>query len=70
MQQLNHQAGETFEGSRNAHRRTDLDQDAFDRLDVDLELSGLIDWGIEQSEKALPGGGDQGVPTQSATLDS
>jgi hypothetical protein len=58
MQQLDHQAGETFEGSRNAHGRTDLDQDALDRLDVDLELSGLIDRGIEQSEKALPEGGE------------
>lgn len=58
MQQLDHQAGEALEGSWNAHCRTDLDQDALDCLDIDLELSGLVDGGIEQGEEALPG--DQG----------
>jgi len=55
MQQLDHQAGEAFESSRNTHRRADLDQDALDGLDVDLELSGLVDRRIEQGEEALVG---------------
>lgn len=53
MQELDHQTGEALEGTRNAHGRADFDQNAFGGVDVDLQLSGLVDGGVEEGEKAL-----------------
>jgi hypothetical protein len=53
VQQLNHQTGEPFEGTRNADRWVHLDQDAFRSVDVDLQLASFIDRRVEKSEKAL-----------------
>lgn len=53
MEELNHQAGESFERTRYANRRTYFDQDALGSMDVDLQLSGLVDGRVEQSEQTL-----------------
>lgn len=42
MKQLDHEAGKTLEGARNADRRVDLDQDTFGGMDVDLQFTGLV----------------------------
>lgn len=53
VQQLNHQTGEPFEGTRNADRWVNFDQDAFRSVDVDLQLASFIDRRVEKSEKTL-----------------
>jgi hypothetical protein len=57
VQQLNHQTGEPFEGTRNADGWVNFDEDAFRSVDVDLELASLIDRRVEKSEEALLRGG-------------
>ncbi len=47
MKELHHQTSETLEGAGNANGWTDLDQDAFGRVDVYLQLSGFVDGGVE-----------------------
>ena len=47
MKELNHQSGETFEGSRNSDSGADFNQNAFGSVDKDLKSSGLVDWGVE-----------------------
>lgn len=54
MKQLNHQAGEALESSRNSDRRTHFDEDSLRRVDVDLQFAGLVDRRVEEGEKALP----------------
>lgn len=53
MKQLDHQTGEPLECTRNPDRRAHFDQNALGGLDIDLELSGLVDRGVEQGEEAL-----------------
>ena len=53
MKELDHKAGESFECSGYADRRTDFDEDAFGCMDVDLQLASLVDWGIKESKEAL-----------------
>jgi hypothetical protein len=36
VEELDHETGEAFEGSGNAHSRADLDENAFGCVDVDL----------------------------------
>lgn len=43
VQELHHQTGESFECTRNAHCRTDFDENAFGCVDVDLKQAGLVD---------------------------
>jgi hypothetical protein len=43
VQQLNHQTGETFEGTRNADGWVNFDEDTFRGVDVDLELASFVD---------------------------
>lgn len=53
VKQLNHEPCEAFEGTRNAHGRADLDEDAPGGMDVDLKLACLVHWRIEESQKTL-----------------
>lgn len=53
MKQLDHQTRKTFERPRNAHGRRDFNQNAFGSMDVDLELSCLVDRGIEEGQETL-----------------
>jgi hypothetical protein len=53
VQELDHETGEAFESSRNAHSGADFDEDAFGRVDVDLEFAGFVDGRVEESEQTL-----------------
>jgi hypothetical protein len=53
VEQLNHQTCETLECTRDSDSGADFDQDAFSGCDVDLELAGLVDGGVEKGEKTL-----------------
>lgn len=55
MQQLDHQTGEALEGTRDADRGRDLDQDALGGRDEDLEFTGLVDGRVEEGKQALVG---------------
>ena len=48
VQQLHHQPREALEGARDADRGRDFDQHAFRRRDVDLQLAGFVDGGVEE----------------------
>ena len=56
VKKLDHKSSEAFESSRYADGRANLDENAFGRMDIDLELAGFIDRRIEESEKALYSG--------------
>ena len=47
MKELHHETGKSLEGSRDADGGRDLDQHAFGGVDVDLELSSLVDGRVE-----------------------
>jgi hypothetical protein len=53
VQQLHHETGESLERSGNSDRRGDLDEDALGGVDVDLELSSLVDGGVKERQEAL-----------------
>lgn len=53
VQELHHQSGEPLECARDAHRGADFNQDALGGMDIDLQLSRLVDGRIEQREKTL-----------------
>lgn len=48
MKELNHQTGETLEGTRDTNGRVDFDEDALGGLDVYLEVAGFVDGRIEE----------------------
>lgn len=53
MEQLHHEASKPFEGPRYAYCWTYLDQNSFCCVNVDLQLPGLVDGGVQQSQEAL-----------------
>ena len=53
VEELDHEAGEAFEGSGDTDGRGDFDEDTFGGVDVDLEFAGFVDGGVEKSEEAL-----------------
>jgi len=53
MEELDHQAGETLEGAGDTDGGGDFDEDVFGGVDVDLELAGFVDGGVEEGEEAL-----------------
>ncbi len=53
VQELDHQSGESFEGTWYADRWADFDKDALGRVDVNLQPSSFVDRGVEQCEEAL-----------------
>jgi len=48
VQELDHEASETLEGAGNADGGGDFDEDVFGGVDVDLELAGFVDGGVEE----------------------
>lgn len=56
VEKLHHQTREPLEGSRDADGRRHLNQHPLGRLDVDLQLPGLVDGGIQQGKQALRDG--------------
>lgn len=53
VQQLDHETGEALEGSGNANRRRDLNEDTLGGGYVNLEAAGLVDGRVEEGQKAL-----------------
>lgn len=53
VKELNHQTGKPLECPRNAHGGIHFDQDALGGMDEDLQLSGLVDRGIEEGQETL-----------------
>ena len=53
VEELDHQAGETLECSRNTDRRRDFDEHTLSGLNVDLELPGLVNGRVEEGEQTL-----------------
>ena len=47
MEQLDHEAGEAFEGTWYPDGGRDLDENAFRGVDVDLQLASLVDGRVE-----------------------
>jgi hypothetical protein len=47
VQELDHESSESLECTRNAHCRADPDEHILGGVDVDLELSRLVDWRVE-----------------------
>lgn len=56
MEELDHQTGETLEGTWDSDSRADLDEDAFGGMDVDLKFAGLVDRRVEEGKETLEGG--------------
>lgn len=56
VKKLNHEASETFEGSRYTDSRTDFNKNAFGGVNVDLEFAGFVDGRVKESKKALCAG--------------
>src|SRR5690606_37003045 len=48
VKELNHKTCETLECTRNAYGGVDLHKDTFGGLNVNLELSSLVEWGIQE----------------------
>lgn len=48
VEKLNHKTGETLERTWNTDGRIDFDKYTLGGLDVDLELSGFVEWRIQQ----------------------
>ena len=53
MKELDHKTGESLEGTWNTDGWADLDENTFGGMDVDLQLSGLVDRRVEQGKEAL-----------------
>jgi hypothetical protein len=53
VKQLHHQSSEALERSRNPNRRAHFDQHVLLRVDVDLQLAGLVDGRVKQGEQTL-----------------
>ena len=47
MEELDHQTSESLERTRYADRRADFDQNTLGSVNVYLQLSGLVDGGVE-----------------------
>lgn len=50
---MNHKARKPLERSGNPDSWADFDQDTFGSMDVNLELSGLVDGRVKKCEEAL-----------------
>jgi hypothetical protein len=53
MEQLDHEASESLEGTRYANCRADFDENPFGSVNVDLKLSSFVYWRVEKSKQAL-----------------
>jgi hypothetical protein len=43
VEELDHETGETLEGTWDTDLRVDFDENAFGSMDIDLKLAGLVD---------------------------
>lgn len=53
VKQLNHETGESLEGSGNSDGGRDFDENALGGVDINLEFSSLVDGGIKERQEAL-----------------
>ena len=53
MEKLDHETSEALEGTRDSDGGRNLDEDALGGVDVDLQLAGLVDGRVEQSQETL-----------------
>lgn len=53
MEKLNHETSEALEGTRDSDGRRNFDKDTVGGVDVDLQLAGLVDGRVEQSQETL-----------------
>lgn len=53
VQQLYHQTGEALKSTGNADGGRDLNQDAFGRVDVDLQFASLVDRRVKKGKETL-----------------
>lgn len=53
VEELHHQTSKAFECPRNAHRRTNLDENVFRRLYIYLKFAGLVNRRVKQGEETL-----------------
>jgi hypothetical protein len=53
VEKLYHKTSESLECTRNAHGRAHPDEDILGGLDVDLKLTRLVDWRVEEGQKTL-----------------
>lgn len=53
MEKLDHETGESLEGTWYADAGAHLDEDSFSGVDVDLKLAGLVDRRIKEGQKTL-----------------
>ena len=47
VEELDHETGETLEGTRDSYRRAHFDENASRGVDVNLELPSLVDWRVK-----------------------
>ena len=53
MKKLDHETSESLEGTRNANRRANFDENSFGSMNVDLKLSCLVDRRVKESKETL-----------------
>lgn len=53
MEELDHETSKSLECTWDSDTRAYFDQDTFGSVDVDLQLSGLVDWGVEEGKETL-----------------
>jgi hypothetical protein len=53
VEELDHETGETLEGSGNADGRVDFDQNTLRGVDENLQATGLVDRRVQESQKTL-----------------
>ena len=61
MQELDHQSGKAFEGTRDSDGGANLDEDAFGGANVNLKLPSFVDGRVEQGQQALNGDQSSGA---------
>jgi len=53
MKQLDHETSKSLECTWDADGWAHFDQDTFSGVDVNLKLSRLVDWGVEEGKETL-----------------
>ena len=48
VEELDHQTRKSFEGTWDTDGWADFDENTLGRVDIDLKLASLVDWGIEE----------------------
>lgn len=53
VKELDHETGESLEGTWDTDGGADFDEDSFGGVDVDLQLASLVDWRVKKRKEAL-----------------